>query len=482
MKVRQLSQYLQNPLKLLIVSLFAMELKVSLEETIRPLERSEKQTIELSGLDRISPTILYTIFFYKSQFNNETSSDEDVVERAKRALHKVLVTWFPAAGRFRINEVTGKLEIDCNNEGVTMIAAATDSKLEELGRLHEYKPCYEKLVPQLPEVEDISKNPLVVVQITKFACGGFSVGFGSSHALFDGAGAFNFLASWAHISSGKDESDLIFPNHSRDALLHAIYSPNSSPTAASIYEQDHIAAIQDLYSIPMQAMASDDRRWETALAKFSQMIPQRGLELVTLCVEKEVVGTWKGLAIERGKLSKCSTFDVLCAHIWKARVKALNLHPHTNICLQFPVDSRSRLIPPLGSNFTGNAFVLASVSCLVRDLLDEPIHNTIGKIQAAKDVITDEYIKLYAKALETSDKFFPSMQELTIVTDWLKFPFHALDFGWGKVSSAALLATPVPETAFLMLNLEEPGGFLVRMGIGGQHVHGLISCFNNFNY
>ncbi|XP_034700098.1 brassinosteroid-related acyltransferase 1-like [Vitis riparia] len=364
-----------------------------------------------------------------------------------------------------------------------MIIAATDSKLEELGRLHEYKACYENLVPQLLEAADVSVNPLVVVQITRFACGGFSVGVGSSHALFDGPGAFNFLASWAHVSSGKDECDLLVPNHSRDGLLHAIYSPNSSPAdASSIYEQDHIAAIQDLYSIPMQAMASNDRCWETALATFSQIDPPGGLQLVTLCIGKEVVETWKGLAIEQGKLSKCSTFDVLCAHIWKARVKALMLHPRTNICLQFPVDCRSRMDPPLGKNFTGNAFVLASVSCKVSDLLQEPLHNTIWRIQAAKDVITDEYIKLYAKALESSDKFFPSMRELTIVTDWLKFPFNALDFGWGKVSSAAILATPVPETAFLMLNLEQSAGFLVRIGIGRQHVQDLITNFNNFNY
>lgn len=71
------------------------------------------------------------------------------------------------------------------------------------------------------------------------------------------------------------------------------------------------------------------------------------------------------------------------------------------------------------------AFVLASVS-----LLEEPLHQTIQRIQEAKDVITDEYNKLYTKALEySSDKFFPSMRELTIITDWLRFPFHALDFG-----------------------------------------------------
>ncbi|KAL7163334.1 hypothetical protein ACSBR2_039432 [Camellia fascicularis] len=145
------------------------ELKITLEETIsiRPSKQPERQTIQLSGLDRISPAILYTIFFYKSQFSNEktSSSSDDVVDRAKTALQKVLVLWFPAVGRLRINAETGKLEIDCTNEGVTAITAKTGLKLEELGRQCEYKPCYEKLVPQLPDAEDISKNPLVVVQV-----------------------------------------------------------------------------------------------------------------------------------------------------------------------------------------------------------------------------------------------------------------------------------------------------------------------------
>ncbi|KAJ4960659.1 hypothetical protein NE237_020569 [Protea cynaroides] len=447
---------------------------------LRPCQQSKKQTIQLSGLDRISPAILYTIFFYNAPpTDHKLLEGEDHIERMKKALEKLLVLWFPAAGRFRINEGTGKLEIDCNDEGVTFFTAVTDSKFEDLGRLHEYKACYEELVPQLIASADISENPLVVVQITKFACGGLAVGFGSSHALFDGAGSFNFLSSWAHISSGKPESDLVVPNHSRNSLLDAIFSPDTSSVAASIYEQDHIAAIQDLYRIPVQAMTSDDRCWETALATFGQLDPQRGLQLLTISRKKEVVEKLKGIAIEGGKLSKCSTFDVICAHVWRARVRALSLPQNTNICLQFPVDSRNRLQPTLGQNFTGNAFVLASVSCLVKELQEEALHDTIRRIQAAKDAITDEYVKLYVKALESSDKFFPSMRELTIVTDWMKFPFQALDFGWGKISSAAILATPVPETAYLMPNLEEPGAFLVRIGIGVHEVQNFIDIFSD---
>ncbi|OMP09875.1 Transferase [Corchorus olitorius] len=145
-----------------------MELKLSIKETIivKPLQLFKRQTIELSGLDRISPAILYTVFFYKSNdltvFTEE--DDQDHVERAKKALQKVLIPWYPAAGRFRINEGSGKLEIDCNNQGVVFVSAVADSKLEELGRLHEYKTCYENLVPVFPEASDVSENPIAVIQ------------------------------------------------------------------------------------------------------------------------------------------------------------------------------------------------------------------------------------------------------------------------------------------------------------------------------
>ena len=103
-----------------------MELNVFLKETVclRPSEQSKRQTIELSGLDRISPAILYAVFFYKCNINSEA---EYSIEKAKRALQKVLVSWYPAAGRFRISDATGKLEIDCNDEGITMTTAVCDS-------------------------------------------------------------------------------------------------------------------------------------------------------------------------------------------------------------------------------------------------------------------------------------------------------------------------------------------------------------------
>ncbi|KAE8705404.1 Leucine-rich repeat protein kinase family protein [Hibiscus syriacus] len=185
--------------------------------------------------------VLYTVFFYEA---GESKEGDDPFGRAKEALEKVLIPWYPVAGR-----------------------------------LNEYKPCYENLVPKLPDTTDLAETPIAVAQITSFGCGGLALGFGGSHALFDGIEAFNFLSSWAHISNGKANFQLIVPNYSRDALLSSIYS---SPAHASIYEQNHITAIQDLNGIPMEDKG-------TALAKFNQAHPQVGLEQLTLAVRKETM-------------------------------------------------------------------------------------------------------------------------------------------------------------------------------------------------
>lgn len=67
-----------------------MDLELTLKETItvRPyeLQAANTQTIELSGLDRISPAMLYTVFFYKSRLKNDGESP--VSSRERKGLSK----------------------------------------------------------------------------------------------------------------------------------------------------------------------------------------------------------------------------------------------------------------------------------------------------------------------------------------------------------------------------------------------------------
>ncbi|XP_031493266.1 brassinosteroid-related acyltransferase 1-like [Nymphaea colorata] len=443
------------------------------EVIVKPCRDTTRNVLELSGIDRISPAIFCTLFFYRA--SKSESTVEEHREKLQESLEKVLVSWYSAAGRLRLNGASGKLEIDCNGEGVTMRAATTDAKLEDLGNLHEHNDFCNKLVHQISDNEDLSQSPLVAVQVTRFACGGYCVGFGFNHALFDGFGAFSFLASWAQICCGKDVSELIEPNHCRGTLMKTLASSDSGAAAGSIYSQTHVSTIRDLCLVPMKMTAPDDSSWGSSLSQITGPNSDDGTQFVTLCLKREIIKDMKRTAVESGALSVCSTFDVLSARVWKARVRAFKLHPTTSICLQFPVNARNRTNPALGENFTGNAFVLASIMCTVTELVEEPLEHTIARIQSAKRSISDEYVKAYLGALECREKFLPSMRELTIVSDWTKFCFHEIDFGEGRPAAVSPVSTTVPEVAYLMPDLGEEGGMLVRLGIEGQYLQEFIN-------
>ncbi|RVW96124.1 Spermidine hydroxycinnamoyl transferase [Vitis vinifera] len=71
------------------------------------------------------------------------------------------------------------------------------------------------------------------VQVTKFSCGGMSLGLGISHTIADGLSALHFISEWAKIARGEqpnsppflDRSVLLAPEHlSAPVFDHPEYS------------------------------------------------------------------------------------------------------------------------------------------------------------------------------------------------------------------------------------------------------------------
>jgi hypothetical protein len=61
--------------------------------------------------------------------------EEDPVKVVKEALPKVLVHYYPFAGRLRDLD-SAKLTVDCTGEGVLFVEADADISLEEFGDLY----------------------------------------------------------------------------------------------------------------------------------------------------------------------------------------------------------------------------------------------------------------------------------------------------------------------------------------------------------
>ncbi|XP_010432801.1 PREDICTED: brassinosteroid-related acyltransferase 1 [Camelina sativa] len=448
----------------------------------RHQNQDQKKLITLSNLDRQCPLLMYLVFFYK----NTTSRDfGSVFSDLKLGLEETLSVWYPAAGRLALDKGGCNLNIQCNDGGAVIVeATVTGVKLLELGDLTQYNEFYETLVYKPSFDGDFSVMPLVVAQVTRFACGGYSIGIGTSHSLFDGISAYDFIHAWAfnsHIhnrSNGKvtNKKDhlVIKPVHDRGNLLFN-RDLNQSREALRV---TNAAAIDHLYQLIKQAMMThkeQNRNFE---------LPDSGFVIKTFDLNDEAIESMKKKSLE-GFL--CSPFEFLAAHLWKARTRALGLRRDAMVCLQFAVDIRKRTEPSLPEGFSGNAYVLASVVSTTKELLEElTLESIVNKIREAKNSIDQGYINSYMEALgggdQRNDGNLPPLRELTLISDWTKMPFHNVGFGsCGELAdNVAPLCPPVPQVAYFMKNPKDAKGVTVRIGFDPRDVNNFTNHFLDF--
>ncbi|XP_027922855.1 omega-hydroxypalmitate O-feruloyl transferase-like [Vigna unguiculata] len=186
------------------------DLKVTIHETstIFPSKQTEKKCLFLSNIDKVVNFDVETLHFFAA---NKAFSLQKVAEKLKKALEDVLVHYSFLAGRLRQNAETKRLEIDCNAKGAAFVVASCKHKLSELGDLAYPNPAFAKLVHKSKD-----KDLPLAVQLTSFDCGGFAMGFTTSHAAFDGLSFKTFLDNLAALAANKPMP--VMPCHDRHLL------------------------------------------------------------------------------------------------------------------------------------------------------------------------------------------------------------------------------------------------------------------------
>ncbi|KAI3671449.1 hypothetical protein L1987_87187 [Smallanthus sonchifolius] len=127
---------------------------------VQPCEKTEKGLYFLSNLDQNIAVTVHTIYCYKS----DDKGNETTVEVVKDALSKVLVHYFPAAGRLTVSP-EGKLAVDCTGEGAVFVEAEANCNIEDI-RVHTTPDpvTLGKLVYNIPGAKNILEIPPLVVQ------------------------------------------------------------------------------------------------------------------------------------------------------------------------------------------------------------------------------------------------------------------------------------------------------------------------------
>lgn len=140
-------------------NLFGLNVKQGEPTLVAPAQETAKGLYFLSNLDQTVAVIFRTFYCFKS----EEKGNENATELIKEALSKVLVYYYPLAGRLKISPDM-KLIVDCTGEGVMFVEAEAeaDCKLEDLGDMTEPDPiALGKLVYDIPGTKSILEIPLL---------------------------------------------------------------------------------------------------------------------------------------------------------------------------------------------------------------------------------------------------------------------------------------------------------------------------------
>ncbi|KAI3936585.1 hypothetical protein MKW92_032423 [Papaver armeniacum] len=373
-------------------------IKIKRETMVPPAEETPKDLYFLSNFDTMNMNMLNTIYCFNKPFD---VGRLDPAEAIRDGLAKVLVDYYPMAGRITMIE-NGKFMVNCTGEGALFVEAEANITLDEIGDFSIPDPdTYEKLVYILDQ-KNILQNPLYLAQVTKFKCGGLVLGVSMNHALMDGISGMEFMKSWGEVTRGLPLTNPPF-------LDRTLLKARNPPKVEIKHGHEDIVDISNTKAIFEQEM----------------------LIYKSFVFDPENLEQLKKKAMEDGVVKRCTSFEVLTALMWRARTQSLRLHPDQQVRLYFPVDARSILDPKLPKGYFGNAIINMSCQCSASEMLDSPLSSTIERIQRSIKMATDDYVKSNIDFLE-EPKSFQHHSSTTYLSSWSNLRLSSIDFGWGE--------------------------------------------------
>ncbi|OWM71413.1 hypothetical protein CDL15_Pgr005600 [Punica granatum] len=405
---------------------------------VSPAEDTKKGLYFLSNLDQNLAVIIRTIYCFSAD-KDGNENRRDPVEVIRNALERVLIHYYPLAGRLTISP-EGKLMVDCTGEGAIFAEAEADSVLEDIGDITKPEPeTLGKLVYDVPGAKNILEVPPLVAQVTKFKCGGFVLGLCMNHCMFDGIGAMEFVNSWGKTARGMPMTTMPF-------LDRTILRSRDPPKIENLHQE--FTEIDDYKSDASCGLFQGEG--ETLYRSF--------------CFDPDKLERLKAKATEDGVLGKCTTFEALSGFVWQARTKALNFPPEHRAKLLFAVDGRAKFEPPLPRGYFGNGIMLTNSICLAGELLEGPLSHAIGLVRAAIKMVTDGYMRSAIDYFEVT-RARPSLASTLLITTWSRLSFHGADFGWGQPVVSGPVALPEKEVILFLSHGKERKSINVLLGL-----------------
>jgi hypothetical protein len=391
---------------------------------VKPSKPTPSGVLSLSSIDN-SPThecVCQTVHVFRSKVESAYYDDDDPACVIREALSQALVYYYPLAGKLNKRSDDGKLQINCTADGVPfLVATANNCQLSSLHYLDGIDPQLAKqFVFDFPCDQDhdsgnYNYHPLLL-QVTKFSCGGFTIGMGLSHSVCDGSGAAKFFRALIEFASGKSE-----------------------PSVKPVWERERLIVGTSTDDQPLQLFVD-----KPCLA-ISPYFPTTDILHGCFYVSSESIETLKT------SLTKECADEVLGAYVWRSRFRALKLNSDGKAVFSLAVGIRNRLnSSPLPDGYYGNAFVSANVVLMGGELNEVlPLSKVAKLIKESKKVASNrEFIMNSLVIFEKFRRLNIKMEACgasTILTDWRQLGFlqeEEVDIGGAK-EAVNFIAVPL---------------------------------------
>ncbi|KAH6819558.1 hydroxycinnamoyl-CoA shikimate/quinate hydroxycinnamoyl transferase [Perilla frutescens var. frutescens] len=417
-----------------------MKIDVKDSTLVRPSAATPAVSLWNSNVDLVVPNFhTPSVYFYRP------SGADNFFDAAamKAALGRALVPFYPMAGRLKRDE-DGRIEIDCNAEGVLFVEAESDGAVDDFG---DFAPTLElrRLIPAVDYSLGISAYPLLVLQVTFFKCGGVSLGVGMQHHVADGFSGLHFINTWSDMARGLD---VTLPPFIDRTLLRARDPPQ--PQFKHIEYQ------------PPPSMKTYTAA-ETVVSIFKLARDQ----LVAL----------KAKSKEEGNTVTYSSYEMLAGHVWRCACLARGLPEDQETKLYIATDGRSRLQPQLPPGYFGNVIFTATPIAVSGDLESKPIWYAASKVHDALARMDNEYLRSALDYLELQ----PDLKALVRgahtfrcpnlgITSWVRLPIHDADFGWGRPIFMGPGGIAYEGLSFVLPSPTNDGSLSVAISLQAEHM------------
>lgn len=376
---------------------------------IKPSEPTPTHVLSLSALD--SQLFLRFTVEYLLVFKAPPGLDQNVTTaRVKAALGKILVPYYPLAGRVRTKPDGSNLEVVCRAQGALFMEAVSDHTINDFDRAPRSVTQWRKLLSL--HVADVLRGaPPLVIQLTWLPDGAATLGVGINHCVCDGIGGAEFLNSFAELVTSQGRVVDLKPKPIWDRHL---FDPIKPPRSYSVSHPE-FNRVPDLCGF---------------VTRFSN----ERLTPTSIIFDKRCLNELKRLALSRSR--PCdeltyTSFEVIAAHVWRSWARALNLPSNQILKLLFSINIRNRVKPSVPNGYYGNAFVVACAQTSVKDLTEKGLWYASMLIKRAKDRVNNEYVRSVVQSVSQSTAT-PDSVGVLIMSQWSRLGLERVDFGMGR--------------------------------------------------